>query len=131
MAECPTIQRLRATGRMGLAYPICLLSADCHPSARVSPCYRGRASVPVTRTYLAPEEHAYPHGGQNRRCRAICPDGKARTVWAGIPDTYFTIPAHCRIGGKYAAGYLTVAGLDDANEGELVFTLNKARGVSQ
>lgn len=73
-------------------------------------------------TYLAPEEHAYPAGGQTRKCQAICFDGKIRTVWAGIPDTYFSIPAHTRIAGKYHRGYLHMQ--DNANKpnyGELMF----------
>lgn len=69
----------------------------------------------MEKTYLAPESHAYPNGGQTRRCKAICQDGRIRVVWAGIPDTYSTIPAHCRIDGKYARGYLYL------EEGELMF----------
>lgn len=69
-------------------------------------------------TYLAPEEHAYPHGRRTRRCKAICPDGKIRVVWAGIPDTYFTIPAHTRIKGKYARGYLSLR-----DDGELIMNI--------
>jgi len=64
-------------------------------------------------TYLAPEEHAYPNGGQTRRCIALWPDGKLHTTWAGIPDTYFSIPAHGRLRGKYIRGYLTKEGEDD------------------
>ena len=71
----------------------------------------------MERTYLAPEEHAYPNGGQTRKCRAIYPDGKVRTVWYGIPDTYFTIPAHGRISGKYVKGYVSI----DSESSELVF----------
>lgn len=59
-------------------------------------------------TFLAAEEHAYPRGGQTRPCRAECDDGKVRRVWAGIPDTFFSIPAHARIAGQYVAGFLMV-----------------------
>lgn len=59
-------------------------------------------------TYLGPEEEAYPHGRQTRRCRAECDDGRVRRVWGGIPDTFFSIPAHARIRGRYVAGYMTV-----------------------
>lgn len=45
-------------------------------------------------TWLEPEELCYPGGGMHRRCRAIFPDGKARVVKAGIPDTAFSIPAN-------------------------------------
>lgn len=60
-------------------------------------------------TWLEDETAAYPNGGQVRRGRAIFPDGTLRAVYAGIPDTYFSVPAHARIGGKYVAGYLTTA----------------------
>ena len=80
----------------------------------------------MKRTYLAPEEHAYPHGGQTRRCTAIFPDGKVRVVWGGIPDTFFSIPAHATLNGKYVKGWL---GFDDKPEspdyGELVFHPSK------
>lgn len=64
----------------------------------------------MTLTYLEPEEYAYPHGGQTRKGRAFYPDGRLRRVWAGIADTYFTIPAHGRIGGRYVRGFLTCEG---------------------
>lgn len=57
--------------------------------------------------FLRPEEDAYPNGGQTRRGRALFPDGKSRRVWAGIPDTYFTIPAHASVNNRYVKGYLT------------------------
>lgn len=66
-------------------------------------------------TWLEPEERAYPNGGQTRRAVAIWPDGQARLVWAGIPDTYFSIPAHGRIGGRYVAGYLSVETADGSD----------------
>lgn len=59
-------------------------------------------------TWLQPEEFAYPNGGQTRKGAAIYPDGKVRRIHAGIPDTYFSIPAHGRIEGKYVGGYVTV-----------------------
>ena len=61
-------------------------------------------------TWLQSEENAYPNGGQTRKGKARFPDGAVRTVYAGIADTYFTIPAHARIGGKYVAGYLDIEG---------------------
>lgn len=40
---------------------------------------------------------------------AVCADGKGRTVNVrGEADTFFSIPASTRIGGKYASGYLYV-----------------------
>lgn len=60
-------------------------------------------------TWIEDEEAAYsPNGRQNRRGQAIFPDGKLRAFRAGIPDTYFTIPAHARIAGKYVRGFLTI-----------------------
>ncbi len=76
-------------------------------------------------TYLAPESDAYPHGGQTRKCRAFYPDGKVRTVYCGIPDTYFSIPARGRIRGKYVSGYLTIQDdSDKPNFGELEFRIS-------
>lgn len=58
-------------------------------------------------TWLAPEIVAYSHGGQTRKGRAFFPDGKIRRVWAGIADTYFSIPCHGRLKGRYVKGFLT------------------------
>ena len=57
-------------------------------------------------TFLQTEEYAYPHGNETRKGKAIYPDGKIRTVRAGIPDTYFSIPAHGRFRGHYVTGWL-------------------------
>lgn len=59
-------------------------------------------------TWIAPEECAYPNGGMTRRCKVMHPDGKLRITWAGIPDTFYTIPAYSRVKGKYTAGYIYV-----------------------
>jgi hypothetical protein len=64
------------------------------------------SAAQMTDTCLQPEEYAYPHGGQTRKGRALFADGKVRRVYAGIPDTFFTIPAHTRIAGKYISGYV-------------------------
>jgi hypothetical protein len=61
----------------------------------------------MSTTWLQPEEFAYPAGGQTRKGAAVYPDGRIRRVWAGIPDTFFSIPAHGRIKRKYLAGFLT------------------------
>ena len=84
-------------------------------------------------TYLQPEEYAYPAGGQTRAGAALFPDGTVRRVWAGIPDTYWTIPAHARIGGRYVAGYVaveTASGLStptDDDPARLVFHPRSSR----
>jgi hypothetical protein len=64
----------------------------------------------MTLTYREPEKCAYPNGGQTRKGRAFYPDGRLRRVWGGIPDTYFTIPAHGRFRGGYVHGFLTCEG---------------------
>lgn len=64
-------------------------------------------------TYLEPEERAYPNGGQTRKGAAVFPDGKVRRIWAGTPDTYYTIPAHGRIRGRWISGYVSVDVLTD------------------
>lgn len=85
----------------------------------------------MKRTFLEREETAYVgfNGRQVRKGRAIFPDGKIRSVRAGIPDTFFTIPAHGRIGGKYVGGYLYVGDQfgPDGTEGEWMF---KPAGLS-
>jgi len=71
-------------------------------------------------TFIQPEEYAYPHGGQTRKGAAVFPDGKVRRVWVGIPDTYFSIPAHARLNGRYVSGWV---GCED---GVFVFHPNKS-----
>ena len=65
---------------------------------------------------LEGEEFTYPSGGLHRRARARCQDGKLRVVKAGIPDTYFSIPARARIKGKTVRGVLLTS-----DEGVLEF----------
>ena len=82
----------------------------------------------MKRTYLAPEEEAYPAGCQTRKCRAIYPDGRVRLVWVGIPDTYFSIPAHGRVNDRYVAGWVTIQ--DDSDKpdyGELIFHIREKK----
>ncbi len=63
-------------------------------------------------------ETASPNGGLTRLGVAVCIwDGRKRRVYAGIPDTWFTVPAKCA--GQH--GYLTIDWL-----GRLVFTRSKA-----
>lgn len=92
--------------------------------ARMLPLRRGFDGSPVQRfangTALEPESLAYAdRGAQLRRGRALFPDGAVRSVRAGIADTYFSIPAHARIGGRYVAGFLsvsTIAGYSTATD---------------
>lgn len=60
-------------------------------------------------TWLQGEAAAYPNGGQTRKGVAMWPDGKLRRVWAGIPDTFSTIPAHGQAHGRYFSGHLMLA----------------------
>ncbi len=82
-------------------------------------CYFGRASPNVHsstgETWIEAEEACYPSGRMLRRARVLFPDGKRRIVQAGIPDTFFSIPAHGKFKGKYIAGYITI---DDDGEFE-------------
>ena len=71
---------------------------------------------PLNQFVIDPEEYAYPNGGMHRRARVLF-NGKLRMARAGIPDTYFSIPARC----GNVAGWI---GIDD---GALVFHANKAQ----
>lgn len=84
-------------------------------------------------TWLESEEHAYPNGGQTRRGSAVYPDGRTRRIFAGIPDTYFSIPAHGRIRGRYVAGWVTVmtsdrSDVDTGQERWLAFHIHEEYG---
>lgn len=59
-------------------------------------------------THLQPEEFAYPNNTYTRRGVALCEDGRFRRVWAKVADSYFTIPARCKIKGRTVTGFLTV-----------------------
>lgn len=64
-------------------------------------------------TYIDDEAKAYntPNGGHSRSNRkgiVRFADGKLRTVRLGVPDTFFTIPAHATVNGKYASGFVSV-----------------------
>ena len=87
------------------------------PSARIA--------VRMGDTWIGPESDSYPSGGINagRRGRVRFPDGKVRAVKLGIPDTFYTIPAHARVRGKFYAGYVSV----DLARNEFTF---RARGLT-
>lgn len=75
--------------------------------------------IKIGKTWLQAEEFAYPNGGQTRKGLALFEDGQLRRVYGGIPDTFFSIPAHARIKGRYTGGFLTI------DEAGLKFTANK------
>lgn len=61
-------------------------------------------------TVIEPEEYAYPSGSlrQSRRFgRALCSDGKVRRVKLGVADTFFSVPAICKIKGKTVHGIIS------------------------
>lgn len=75
-------------------------------------------------TWLEPEEAAYPNGGMTRKARVRFSDGKLRMIRAGIPDTYFSVPATARVNGRYVAGFITIDSKD-----ELRFHANVTQSV--
>lgn len=82
---------------------------------------KGAAQL-AQQTWIGPESDAYntysgAHTGSNRRGKVRFPDGKLRIVTLGVPDTYFTIPAHGRINGKYVSGFVSMA-----DDGEYEFS---------
>lgn len=70
-----------------------------------------------TRTWLDPEERAYPNNTFTRNGTAILrknehnpielPYGELRAVRAKVPDTYWTIPARIKHKGKTIKGFLS------------------------
>ena len=82
------------------------------PAARSSP-----GTTPFAHdTWIDPEERCYPHGGFHRRARCLWRGGH-RLVRAGLPDTFFTIPARLRHRGQTVRGFLSVG-----EDGALHFT---------
>lgn len=74
-------------------------------------------------TWIESEEHAYPHGRMTRRGVAVHEHtGKKVRFVAGIPDTYFSIPART-LGSGAEKGFLTIQNQDD--EQWILFTANK------
>ena len=62
----------------------------------------------IGKTWLESEAFCYPNGGMKRRFCARDLTGKLHTGWAGIPDTFFSIPATIRHKGKLMRGWLGV-----------------------
>jgi hypothetical protein len=70
-----------------------------------------RVQSPSGRTWIDPEEYAYPAGSirqSRRKGKVLCADGRIRTATLGIPDTFFSIPARVYAHGKTVAGYVHV-----------------------
>jgi hypothetical protein len=82
------------------------------------------------KTWIDPEDRAYPRGGFSRTGRArvrINPyrpallaqiAGQIKAVKCSIADSFFTIPARLRYQGKTIKGYLSM----DTSDGEIDFT---------
>lgn len=82
-------------------------------------------------TYIEPEGLAYntptgAHSRSNRRGLVRYPDGRILSVILGVPDTYFTIPAHGRLHGKYVSGFVSVDTQANQGRGEYTFTIREA-----
>lgn len=75
--------------------------------------------IQLGKTYLESEAAAGPEGKMRRRGKARFPDGKLRKVKAGIPDTFFSIPAVTKAEGQKVKGFLMIEG------GELRFYVNR------
>ena len=67
-------------------------------------------------TWVEDEAITYPRGGMTRRCYAVCPDGKRRVVRCGPANTFFSLPAVCRLDGKLVKGIVVLS------EGKFTFT---------
>ena len=67
-------------------------------------------------TWIEPEERCYPHGGFHRKARCLW-QGRHYLVRAGLPDTFFSIPARLRCQGQTRRGFLSLA-----DDGPLHFT---------
>lgn len=70
-------------------------------------------------TWIDPEEKAYPNGAMHRKGKALF-DEKLISFKAGIPDTFFSIPAKTIIEGKTVNGWIS------CDDNILVFHANKA-----
>ena len=73
----------------------------------------------MTTTSTRPKTYTrqtYPWGLYARNGhRALCSDGQIRAVeMSQTADTFFSIPARCRIAGKWVSGYVTTAESDGA-----------------
>ena len=73
-------------------------------------------------TYIGPEERAYNtysggHSRSGRKGRARYPDGQIRSVTLGVADTFFSIPAHGQVKGRYVSGCVTHSECDSEYDG--------------
>jgi len=87
-------------------------------------------------TWIDPEEYSYPSGSlrrSRRRFRAVWEStGELVSGTAGIPDSYFSVPAKIVSKGRYIAGWLymtTESGLDtDTGTAFVIFRSAKRYG---
>lgn len=86
------------------------------PTPTPRPCYFFGCRTATDGTWIEPEEWAYPAGGFTRRAYVTLyanphnpitlPYGERRIVQASIADTYWTIPARLRVGGRMIRGFV-------------------------
>lgn len=55
-------------------------------------------------------------GGYPTKVAARCADGRIRTVRVGPADTFFSLPANVKLGGKSTRGYVTTRDVDGKTE---------------
>ena len=81
-------------------------------------------------TWIEPEERAYSHRGrQVRKGYARFPDGVVRAFRAGIPDTFFSIPAHARVKGRYIAGFVSIERNEHGMNEQIFTPTGKSRAL--
>lgn len=47
------------------------------------------------------------------KAKALCPDGKVRTVYHGGADSFFSAPARTRVCGRYVSGFVMKISMAD------------------
>jgi hypothetical protein len=85
----------------------------------------GKPWYGVYGTWIEDESICYPSGSLIRRAKVLCPDGKLRIMYTGIPDTYFSLPV------KGNKGYITsfyMKEMNETNENVWVFIPYKKEG---
>lgn len=83
-------------------------------------------------TYIESEQLAYntytgAHSRSNRHGMVRYPDGRILSVTLGVPDTFYTVPAHGRLHGKYVSGFVSVDTDYRNGEGQYIFTITSGK----
>ena len=98
----------------------------------------------IGQTWIESEERCYPNGAVVRRARVriransydplAIPArlvGQYRIVRAGLPDTFFSIPARLRVAGRTIRGFVSVDTDMGDGEQELTFTPENRQEMSR